>query len=116
MSILGKSFQKLNSLMGGSITRMIANKLIEDYGELTELIIDKKNKNIKGSALLAGETSVISFAFHYQIIAEAGRYFISFDSAKIDRQWLNNLAQKYLLKKRFEIPASKFKLISDLLV
>lgn len=116
MSLLGRTFQKINSITGGNITRMIANKLIEDYGELSELIIDKQQKMVSGSALLIGETSPIRFQLNYEISMDAGRYFISFSGAKIDRDWLNRLAQNFLLKREFEIPASKFKLISDLLV
>ena len=116
MSLLGKSFQKLNSFTGGNIIKVIANKLIQDFGELNELQIDKQTKMISGEILLRGENSPIAFSLNYEITTDSRSYFITIVSARIEREWLNTLANRFLIGKNQEVSASKFSLIADLLI
>ncbi len=116
MSLFGKSYKKLDSLTGGYITKTIVNKFVQDYGEMLNFSIDKQNKKIQGDILLKGETGPLYFLLTYEVSRDMGKYFLTITSAKVEREWIEALMKNFLIGKRQEIPADKFKLIANLLV
>jgi len=91
------------------VLKTFANHFISDYGTLEKFEVDSKKKSINLTVMLQGELNELNLQlFDYEIIFEAEKAYLLFDSMHSSRQWLNLLYQNILTRKelKIEIPAN----------
>ena len=85
--------------------------LLAPYGELTALRLNSSERSADAEILLKGETSPINVRVsEYELSREGQRVFITVRRLTTSREWLTNLARRFLVGKRIELPpaAAKF--------
>jgi sporulation protein YlmC with PRC-barrel domain len=89
--------------------KMFLQKYVEKYGEIKDVDIDLKKKEINCSLLLKGEEKTMSvelLGIRTQAVEE--KYYLEFEGIKVSREWINVLVQEYIPKvvtdNRVEIP------------
>ena len=80
------------------------------YGTMTELKIDSKAKTLDATVMLKGESSPISIRATYDI-ADGPAPTISVTQVSVSREWMNVLANDFLINKAFAPPASIAKIL-----
>jgi hypothetical protein len=80
------------------------NQKIEKLGKVAELQIDSEHKTICVQLALKGETSLIAVNVDaYELIQENGQAYISFQSFRASREWIENLLREYVAGRRFPV-------------
>jgi hypothetical protein len=105
----------------GFIAKKYVNSKIKEYGEMINLKIDSKNKNIELEVLLKGEKENIFIKIEkYEIVSMDGSNAIKFKNVTASREWIEVLIHNVAIpsfapKKMFEIDSTYAKII-DLLI
>lgn len=124
MAILNNIVDKIRDLKNYSLSKLAiiyANNKIEEYGEMVNLRIDSKNKNIELEILLKGEKESISVNIdRYEVIQKDNSTYIKFKNISASREWItvlinNVLIPEYAPKKMYEIDSTYAKVV-DLLI
>ena len=81
---------------------------------MSDFSIDTNNKSFAFSLNLKGETAPLRVAVSkYELQKENGKFFFVAKDIITDKEWLNQVAKKYLQEKKIEIP-SKYSLFLQL--
>ena len=104
------------------ISRQIRNKLdikIKEYGNVTDFIINSKDKTILLKILLKGENQFTEiFVSDFEIIMIDDKTWFSFAALHTSKEWLNMMIKNRLIKSiqnnRVEIP-EKYAYVAQLL-
>ncbi len=124
MSIFSKISDKARDIKNAGLSKLAliyANKEIREYGEMVNLKIDSKNKNIELEVLLKGEKeNIIIKVDQYEVIKKDDSSFIKFKNISASREWITVLINNVLIqnnapKKMYEID-STYATIIDLLI
>ena len=108
--------QKAKDSALAKVVQMIANHFFEDIGKVLELRIDSQEKKILLQLLLQGESEPVSVAIHkYQIVQIDQDYFFIVDDITITKEWMDTLAKKYFLHKKFAIPSAYAKYLNKII-
>lgn len=78
--------------------KITVKKFISKYGKMTTLRIDTKNKFIFVSSELHGETTPIDIQVEYVINKVQNNQQVEFKKIQISREWMNELANEYLMQ------------------
>lgn len=119
MSILDV-FRDFKNSAVATLAKKFVNNNIKEYGEMVNLKIDSKNKNIELEVLLKGEKeNIIVKVDKYEVIKKDDSSYIKFKNISASREWItvlinNVLIQNYAPKKMYEID-STYATIIDLL-
>jgi hypothetical protein len=88
-----------------------ANGYLEQFGAITRLEINSREKTLSAELALKGETSTIAIsAGRYEITSIGEETFIAFYDCRASREWLTVALKQYLEGKPLKIPA-KLKLV-----
>jgi len=97
----------------------VANILLKDIAEITELSFDLDTRTSYVQIQLAGESEMIDVWLEdFGIINDEGSYKLLIRQARSNRIWLENILSR-IIKKEWDIPvpphmASHFKFIAEL--
>jgi len=81
------------------------NQKIEKFGSVANLRIDSMQRNICAHLALNGESSLIEVNVDgYELIRENGQVFISCQSFRASRGWIENLLREYVAGRKFQLP------------
>jgi len=112
MAFFGTMASVLDKLTGSGTTRLVVNKLISDYGTLSQLAIDKDKKQIRAQFQLKGERSPINIDLNnYELQKSA----LVVKSAKADKPWAQAVLDNLLIDRAIEIPPEYIDIINELL-
>lgn len=120
MSILDVFRDFKNSAIA-TLAKKFVNNNIKEYGEMVDLRIDSKNKNIELVILLKGEKeNIIVKVDKYEVIKKDDSSYIKFKNIAASREWItvlinNVLIPEYAPKKMYEIGEAYAKIIQLLL-
>lgn len=118
------SFDELATLSGNKnknelisiILRVATSSYLESngFGEMREFSIDTNNKSFAFSLDLKGESASLRVAVtKYELQKENGKLFFVAKNIITDKEWINQVAKKYLQERKIEIP-SKYSLLLQL--
>jgi hypothetical protein len=114
-------FNKIKDKGVASLLKVFINKQIKDYGSLSSVKINSKNKDLILDIRLRGEHKSIQVNVDkYEIIHKDDETFLKFNTISASREWINALIQNVAIpniapKKMIEIP-SKYARIIELLI
>ena len=116
MSILGKLAKYAasadNILTGGKVTNHLINTHIQEYGEMLELKLDNRNRTVRCSILLNGETEPIELVVDEYIIDNGA---IEVLKASSDRPWLDAVINNFIVGRKFPLPEKSAGFLSSFL-
>jgi len=91
------------------LARLIANKfLIERYGRVESFALDSKDKTLKLSLTLKGESQPVSIEAGYRVAKEESGNFLVIDSPVASREWVNLLIGDYYHPEQSKIKLPRF--------
>ena len=86
------------------------------YGEMTALRLNSSECTAEADVLLKGETVPITVrVLEYQILREDERVSVIVKEISTSREWLTNLARRFIVGKPFELPPAAAKFVPMLL-
>jgi len=124
VSIFSKIIDKARDVKNAGLSKLAliyANKEIKEYGEMVNLSIDSKNKNIELEILLKGEKeNIFVNVDKYEVIQKNDSCFIKFKNISASREWItvlinNALISNYAPNNMYEIDSTYAKIV-DLLI
>ena len=94
----------------------VLGKYIQPYGKLESLDICSAEKRIIIRVLPKGEERSVTVTVHGGAIVSAeGKQFFSWESARVSRPWIQQLAEDFLPEKRITIPENVAAILSKAL-
>ena len=103
------------------LAKKFVNNFIRDYGEMVNLKVDSKNKNIELEVLLKGEKESIFINIEeYEVIHNDDSNYIKFKNMSASREWIEVLIQNIAIpnfapNNKIEIDSTYAKIV-DLLI
>jgi hypothetical protein len=81
------------------------NDRIRNYGEITDLTIDRRNRKISAACILKGQESPVRIVVEKYVIrkADAG-YVLVVEEVSVSLLWIDNLAQDFLVGREISFP------------
>lgn len=97
----------LKDMAMSALAAPVLGKYVQPYGKLEALNINSAEKRIVIQVLPRGEDrSVTVTVCGGAIISAEGKQFFAWESARISRAWIQQLADDFLPKKRIAVPAA----------
>lgn len=94
------------------MAKPFVSKALEKYGELKDLQIDTKHKNISIEMLLKGETTNLKIdIYKYVLLQTDTGYVATAEMITTNKQWLNVLLDDYIKGKQLPIPSKYAEII-----
>ncbi|WP_457607854.1 hypothetical protein [Nitratifractor sp.] len=105
----------IGSIKDSALSRALALAMgtyLQEVGEVRDLRLDTREKNIELTLLLRGEPAPVSLRVEsYEIVEEEGRYYLRAGKLSCSREWIELIAARHLPKLRIEIPARYAKML-----
>jgi hypothetical protein len=99
-------FQRAKDVTIGFGARTAINARLHGIGEVTELLIDTRNKTIRVQLDLLGEHEPIEIAItKYELHRNQRGAQITIHRVRASRQWMNTALEQFVIGKAFPIPA-----------
>ena len=106
----------LKDMAMSALATPVLGKVIQPYGKLEALDICSAEKQIVIRVLPEGEECPVTVTVHGGAIVSAeGKQFFSWESVKVSRPWIQQLAEDFLPEKRIAVPASAAAILSKAL-
>ena len=106
----------LKDMAMSALAAPLLGKVIQPYGKLEALDICSVEKRIVIRILPRGEERSVTVTVHGGAIVSAeGKQFFSWESVKVSRPWIQQLAEDFLPEKRIAIPAAAASILSKAL-
>ena len=106
----------LKDMAMSALATPVLGKYIQPYGKLESLDINTSEKRIIIRVLPAGEKHSVTVTVRGgAIVSEEGRQFFTWESARVSRPWIQQLAEDFLPEKRIAIPAAAAAILSKAL-
>ena len=106
----------LKDMAMSALVTPVLGKVIQPYGKLEALDICSAEKRIVIRVLPRGEDNpVIVTVCGGAIVSAEGKQFFSWESVKVSRPWIQQLAEDFLPEKRIAVPASAAAILSKAL-
>ena len=106
----------LKDMAMSALAMPVLGKYIQPYGKLEALAINSSVKQIIIRVLPMGEDNpVIVTVCGGAIVSAEGKQFFSWESVKVSRPWIQQLAEDFLPEKRIAVPASAAAILSKAL-
>ena len=117
MSLTMGFFRKTKDRLIEKTAAAVLNETVfRDYGEITSLDIDSRDKTIHFEALLRGEREPIRVEIlHYEIVERDGRACFVAKKIRTSREWITKLAEQKLVDELLPLPQKLSGLIARLL-
>ncbi|MGO9585640.1 MAG: hypothetical protein ACLP2Y_05550 [Limisphaerales bacterium] len=89
----------------GTFAGIFLNDLIKEWGTMTRLQVDSKNKTITCELDLKGEPAPLKInGLNYQLVEEEGETFFEITGIDTSREWITVVCDKYLKHRRIKLP------------
>jgi len=86
--------------------RVAINTKLRSMGQMTELLIDTKNKRVRARVELLGETEPIEVEILRYSLKEKGETtYITIEEATSSREWLTTALREFVVGQDLPIPA-----------
>jgi len=106
----------LKDMAMSALAAPVLGKYIQPYGKLESLAIDSAEKRIVIQVLPRGEDrSVTVTVCGGAIVSVEGKQFFAWESVKVSRPWIQQLAENFLPEKRIAVPAAAAAILSKAL-
>ena len=106
----------LKDMAMSALATPVLGKVIQPYGKLEALDICSAEKRISIRVIPKGEDRSVTVTVRGGAIVSAeGKQFFSWESVKVSRPWIQQLAEDFLPEKRIAIPASVAAILSKVL-
>jgi len=106
----------LKDMAMSALAMPILRKYIQPYGELETLHINSAAKRIVIQILPMGEQYPVNVTvYDGAIVSVEGKPFFTWESIKISRPWIQQLAEDFLPGKRVALPAAAAAILSKAL-
>ncbi len=87
--------------------RAFINRKIEQFGNVTRLEIDPKQKTVFLEAALNGETSPVTIRIlRYELTEKDGESYVTVQQVDTSREWLTAATNQYAIGRPFKIPSA----------
>jgi hypothetical protein len=87
--------------------KVLINRKIANFGEVTELRLDNQRKTAGLELQLKGEALPISLEIgSYELSAEGNQDFVSLWELRSSREWITIVLNEYIVGKKFPVPPS----------
>jgi hypothetical protein len=91
-------------LIERTVSGILNLRFLKLYGKITELKIDSTNKSLQLELELKGEPQKLWIYIHrYELIEQSGEMQFVIKEISISREWINALAQEFVLNKPFPV-------------
>jgi len=88
------------------------SNIFKRFGKVLQFDLDSKNRKLFLKMLLEGEDEPITFSIDFDIKQKDGNYFITLESSKCSKKWLDTLINDFILNREFQIPKEHIKYLS----
>ena len=106
----------LKDMAMSALAMPVLGKYIQPYGKLEALAINSSVKQIVIRVLPEGEECPVTVTVcGGAIVSAEGRQFFIWESVKVSRPWIQQLAEDFLPEKRIAVPASAAAILSKAL-
>ena len=106
----------LKDMAMSALAAPVLGKFIQPYGKLESLDINSAEKRIVIQVLPKGEERSITVTVcGGAIVAMEGKPFFTWESARVSRPWIQQLAEDFLPEKRIAVPAAAAAILSKAL-
>ena len=106
----------LKDMAMSALAAPVLGKYIQPYGKLEALNINSAEKRIVIQILPKGEERSITLTVcGGAIISAEGKQFFTWESARVSRPWIQQLAEDFLPEKRIAVPAAAAAILSKAL-
>ncbi|HEX2866080.1 MAG TPA: hypothetical protein VHO03_03510 [Ignavibacteriales bacterium] len=83
----------------------VINNLFEDIGKISDLAIDSRNKAIRLTVDLKGETRPLSVDIReYEVLEEGSHYYMIIHRFSSSREWMTTAFEKFFKGMKLPIP------------
>ncbi len=94
-------------LIEKTVPGLLNDRVLKPYGQLTAFKFNSGERSAEGEIMLKGETQPVRLRIgSYDLVSEGGRTFVIIKDLTASREWLTQLAQNFVVGKRFELPES----------
>lgn len=98
-------FNAMKDTMAGTAARHYVNKLVQRYGEVTELRIDSRRRTVDLVARLRGEEAPVTIRVdRYEVEDRDGHRFVRIRECSCSRPWLQALLKDFARDRPIEVP------------
>jgi hypothetical protein len=95
-----------------AVIKKILNEKLKEFGTITELSLNKKEKEILLSLSLDGEAEELKVRINnYKLYEENDSGYICIKEIKTSREWLTKVLEKFIVNKEQSIPKEYYKAI-----
>ncbi len=92
--------------------KALVNDKFGQYGDITDCSVDTKNNKVVVQALLKGERERVTINLdRYEIEREGEVSYIVLKRFSSSREWLTMMLNRFLMEKRYKLPAAVNKLL-----
>lgn len=103
-------------LSASVLARKFAQERFGKYGEIRNLSLDSKAKQLRLEVHLTGETEPISVLVHrYEVVKNGTDYCVVIRDASASKTWMNHALADFVIGKQFSIPPKYGNLVRALL-
>ena len=107
MRLIDKIKKTAAQISGAAGVKVIANQFLAEYGEISDLKINKDNHSVTVSVLLNGDDTPITINIdEYEIVKTDQSVSIVVKAADSDKAWLNTAIKNFLIGKPYAVPAN----------
>jgi hypothetical protein len=115
MSLAGKIrglFTHARDATASHLAEHALQRKIKEYGDMIDLKINSQDKTITLELLLKGEQQPMKFMVDkYEIIEGPETDYLVIQKARASREWMDALAQNFLVGKNIPIPHKQSKML-----
>jgi hypothetical protein len=99
--------RRLDCATGGNMLLSALNHKIKEFGVMTSILIDSKNKSIAIEVELKGEERPISIRIkEYGVEPDGDGSLLTIGDISFSREWMDVIAKKFLANGKLSIPVS----------
>ena len=92
---------------GNNLLLSVLNHKLKEFGVMTSILIDSKNKSIAIEVELKGEDRPISIRINgYGIEPDGDGSLVKIGGISFSREWMDVIAKKFLANRKLYIPVS----------
>ena len=102
--------------MEKTVAGILNQRFLKPYGKLTELKVNSTNKSLQLELELKDEPQKLRiYVRRYELIEQSGEMQFLIKEISISREWINALAQEFVLNKPYPVPPEMARLIPMIL-
>ena len=105
--VFEKIVRRVDSATGNNLLLAAVNRQLKEFGEMTSIVIDPKNKTIAIEVELKGEEKPITIRIkEYEVEPDGEGSLVKIGDISFSREWMDVIAKKFLANSKLPIPLS----------